>query len=136
MSVPTVILKRFANHAEGVVGVMLCNGHPISYTLELPWKCNERNISCIPSGSYNVHRGFHERLGKVFSLSNVPDRDHILFHVGNKPQDTRGCILVGQYPVLNNDLEYSLLRLIDSRSTMHHLHEILPDYFNLKIEEV
>ena len=68
-------------------------------TLELPWKDNKKEVSCIPSGYYtNVKQKTSEgRLGKRLDIPNVPGRTNILFHKGNYPKDTEGCILVGEY---------------------------------------
>ncbi len=74
-------------------------------TLELPWKDNQRNISCIPAGTYEVAKRTHgryyeaykKRFGHKFSLElkNVSGRGDILIHTGNTKEHTRGCILVG-----------------------------------------
>lgn len=64
-------------------------------TLELPYKNNQRNVSCIPCGKYKVSKRFSEKYGNHFKVENVPNRSDILIHVGNYPSDTRGCILIG-----------------------------------------
>lgn len=69
--------------------------HEPFYTLELPWKNNQSNISSIPSGTYKCLP--HKYKGKFVSwhLQNVPGREAILIHVGNTVADIQGCILVG-----------------------------------------
>lgn len=64
-------------------------------TLELPWRDNQRNISCIPRGDYNVRKHYSPRFGYTFWLTNVPNRSEILIHQGNFNRQTQGCILVG-----------------------------------------
>ena len=64
-------------------------------TLELPDLGNQHNISCIPEGSYEVHRIYSPKFGNCFHVQDVPDRTAILIHKGNYNKDTRGCILVG-----------------------------------------
>ena len=68
-------------------------------TLELPYKDNQRNISCIPAGKYKVRlRLARESATRDYLhllVKDVPNRDYILFHIGNKNSDTKGCILVG-----------------------------------------
>ena len=68
-------------------------------TLELPWKNNKKDVSCIDSGYYTNVKQFSStgKLGKRLEIPNVPGRTGILFHVGNYPKDTEGCILVGEY---------------------------------------
>lgn len=65
------------------------------YGLELPWKNNERRVSRVPANHYEA--SFHKspRFGDVVKIHNVPDRSNILFHVGNWPKDSLGCILLG-----------------------------------------
>lgn len=65
------------------------------FTLELPWRDNARNISRIPEGVYKVRKRYSQRFGDHFEVLGVPDRTLILFHVGNFPDDTDGCILPG-----------------------------------------
>lgn len=64
-------------------------------TLEKPWKNNERRISCIPDGIYRVTKETHKKLGKVFRLHGVPDRDGILIHKFNYEYQSLGCISPG-----------------------------------------
>lgn len=54
---------------------------------------------CIPKGMYQVtiRKDKDTRLSyDVPELLNVPGRTDILIHIGNKPEDTLGCILVGK----------------------------------------
>lgn len=82
-------------------GVLLVDGSPRLLTLEPPNLNNQSNISCIPMGSYPCKRVFNKKLAsgyvvkETFQLMDVPDRDGILFHVGNYIEDTHGCILIG-----------------------------------------
>lgn len=79
----------------------------LCYTLELPWRNNERGRSCIPVGRWALslrgEGGFHERYRKRWPEWHqemveviVPDRKWILFHTGNTHHHTDGCILVGE----------------------------------------
>lgn len=78
-------------------GVMLIDGVCKFVTLELPWRDNEKDISCIPFGYYHLipHNG--EKYKNTFLVTKVPDRGAIICpHVGNTATDTRGCILIGE----------------------------------------
>lgn len=81
------------------IGRLFINGEEICDTLELPFKDNQRSISCIPDGHYKVRlRLARESATRDYLhllVKDVPDRDYILFHRGNSAKDTRGCILVG-----------------------------------------
>lgn len=83
-------------------GVLKVDGHFCCLTLELPWKDNKKNESCIPLGEYvcKITKDRKTKSGKAINLTyeveNVPNRSGILFHVGNFLQDTHGCILLGK----------------------------------------
>lgn len=65
-------------------------------TLELPWRDNQKGISCIPKGEYECRRVISPRFGETFEVCNVPGRSQILFHAGDTQRDTHGCILIGE----------------------------------------
>jgi len=67
----------------------------LCWTLELPDKDNEKNISCIPKGAYYVECYESDRFGETFKFSDVKNRTDVLFHPGNTIEDTHGCILPG-----------------------------------------
>ena len=99
------------------IGKLYLNGEWLCDTLENPYLDNQRNISCIPAGEYPVRlRVARESATKDYLhllVMDVPNRDLILFHIGNKSSDTRGCVLVGigteQDFVKNSTLAMGLL---------------------------
>jgi hypothetical protein len=95
-------LVRVAKSTEATYGVLIQGSIPFAVTLEDPWRDNQREVSCIPAGSYSCVRVQSPRFGNTFEVRNVPGRSHILFHKGNTSEDTHGCILVGEQfnPVL------------------------------------
>tara|TARA_R100001163_G_C4939638_1_gene112055 strand:- start:224 stop:625 length:402 start_codon:yes stop_codon:yes gene_type:complete len=100
-------------------------------TLELSWKDNKQNISCIPFGEYLVSIRTSEKYGEHFIVNNVEDRSYILIHQANYHTQLRGCIAVGKkYSDINSDGE---LDVTSSKNTMKDLLEILPDSFYLNI---
>lgn len=77
------------------------------YTLELPYKDNQTNISCIPEGRYIVKRYKSPKFSDCFKIydinkddggnyKEVNGRSDILIHTGNFIDETKGCILVGK----------------------------------------
>jgi len=103
------------------------------YTLELPFKDNQRNISCIPAGEYMVEKRQSVKYGDHFHILDVPDRSYILIHCGNFYTDIRGCILVGtELGDINADAEVDVLY---SKEAMKQLNQMLPNNFKLKIIE-
>ena len=91
----TVYLKRVSYSKKGTYGVLVYNEVPIAVTLELPWKDNSPNVSCIPCGMYSVERYDSAKFGRCLKLMDVPNRYGILIHSGNTLSDSEGCILVG-----------------------------------------
>jgi hypothetical protein len=89
------------------------------YTLELPDRNNERNISCIPEGKYQCVRHWSTKFPYLHLLiMNVPNRDGILIHAGNYPKNTTGCILLGQS--INNEGD-----LVNSRKAIDEFMELI-----------
>ena len=84
---------------KSTIGTLYINGEKFCDTLENPYLNNQRNISCIPEGSYKVRlrlpRESATRNYLHLLVQDVPNRDWILFHRGNSAKDTSGCILVG-----------------------------------------
>ena len=94
-----LLLIRDTFTEESTIGELFLDGERICDTLERPYFNNQRNISCIPEGVYTVRlrlpRESASRDYLHLLVQDVPDRDWILFHRGNYPKDTSGCILVG-----------------------------------------
>ncbi len=65
------------------------------YTLELPWAGNMTNLSCIPPGRHTASVRTDGKKGWRLELQNTGRRKNIQIHVGNKPSDIDGCILLG-----------------------------------------
>jgi hypothetical protein len=84
---------------KSTIGELFLNKEFMCDTLENPYINNERNISCIPEGQYSVRlRTAKESNSRDYLhllVQDVPNRDYILFHIGNSAKDTRGCILLG-----------------------------------------
>ena len=110
-----LVRKLFTN--KSTMGELFLNNKFHSYTLELPDLNNKRSISCIPEGTYNCRlrlpRESATRDYIHLLVQDVPDRDWILFHRGNYPYQSQGCILVGlgsqQNFVSNSTLAMDLL---------------------------
>lgn len=113
-------------------GALTIDGEYVCRTLELPWRENQRNISCIPAGTYTCRRVISPRFSETFEITGVLGRDHILFHSGNKTRDTEGCVLVGK--TMNSNVCY----VSDSRVTRAVFMKALKgvDEFELTVLEV
>lgn len=96
---PIVELIRLEEDFDyGTFGILRINKQVFCATLELPDLLNKKNKSSIPAQQYECKRIISPKFGNTFTVCNVPDRTHILFHAGNVKADTAGCILLGQYP--------------------------------------
>jgi hypothetical protein len=79
------------------LGAMFDGDDRLCETLELPWRDNQRGISCIPEGTYECKVADSPSRGyPVYWLQDVPGRKDVQIHKGNFPKDIRGCILVGE----------------------------------------
>ena len=100
VKVVNLLIIRDTFTENSTIGELFINGERFCDTLENPYINNERNISCIPAGQYKVRlrlpRESATRDYLHLLVQDVPNRDYILFHIGNTAKDTSGCILVGQ----------------------------------------
>lgn len=103
-------------------------------TLELAYRNNEPNISCIPKGIYLVKKRTDKRSKFKYThlhIQHVPNRSYILVHIGNYKTQTEGCILPGAtFYDLNQD---GLKDVTSSKSTFTKLIEIVPESFLLEV---
>jgi hypothetical protein len=80
-------------HTNGVNGELYADGKKIGDTIELPWRNNQRRISCIPEGRYKLRKRYTTRFGWHCWVENVPGRDAILIHAFNDAlKESKGCI--------------------------------------------
>ena len=100
----TLKIERFETSDQGTFGRIKFDDK-IYFTLELPWRDNVNNISCIPSGIYRcdftVSQRFHRKLylvGKVAGRTGI--RIHSANLAGNKDLGFKcqlnGCIAIGE----------------------------------------
>ena len=120
---------------KSVIGKLYCNGEFIAHTLELPWKDNQKSVSCIPEGRYKCRvRLARESATRDYVhllVQDVPDRSYILFHYGNFPSDTKGCILTGTHRAQSPD------KILESRVAHPYLMDyILGNHLSERIELV
>jgi len=96
-------LIRTSTSDHGTEGILLTEGL-ICHTLEPPWRDNQRSISCIPVGEYDVVLRYSQKYKHVYWVTEVDGRSWILIHSGNFGGDTskgfkthtNGCILLGK----------------------------------------
>lgn len=116
-------------------GVWMHDGKDICKTMELPWKENRQNISCIPEGNYWVKKcpPTEKRPYEYLRFLNVPGRDGILVHRITWVKDLRGCIGVGKILLPTPNPENR--KMLESGKALTELINILPSQFMIQIME-
>jgi hypothetical protein len=116
------------------LGSWYIDGVLATKTMELPWRENQRNISCIPEGTYEVIREATSNHHPYphFRILGVEDRDGILVHKITYVSGLRGCIGVGEFKDLNGD---NVPDMINSGLNLQKLYDSLPDRFQLEIKK-
>ena len=113
-------LERYQSDDKATLGRIWNGDVTICMTLELPWRNNQHDISCIPEGLYRcvplkdhiTDSGYHFQ--RCIRLLFVPKRGGILIHPGNFLSDTNGCILPGEvWDPANSMLRGSREALLD-----------------------
>ena len=104
-----LLLKRTTRTDKSTIGELHLNGKFFCYTLEdrdrglkqtdslLSIKARKLfGITAIPAGRYEVALTWSNRFKKYMpQLLNVPGYEGVRIHVGNYPEETEGCLLVG-----------------------------------------
>jgi hypothetical protein len=85
-----IIRSRYRN---GTNSKLYIDGELHSYCIELPWKNNERQVSCIPDGIYKLSKEYSQHFGYHLQVLDVPGRDGIKIHPANNAKlELKGCI--------------------------------------------
>lgn len=94
---PLLFLVRDDQNALRTLGTFRdASGHVICQTLELPWRDNAVNISCVQAGTYTCRLLWSPKHGKtLYWITGIPGRADVEVHIGNEPKDTDGCVLCG-----------------------------------------
>ncbi len=119
-----LLLRRIARRETYTIGKLYIDGVYFCDTIEdkdrglrqeLPASVNaakkRKGVTAIPTGRYQVilnikspkfskKKAYEFCDGYLPRLLNVPAFDGILIHIGNKAEDSEGCILVGKNTVV------------------------------------
>lgn len=129
----SITLQRFVSGPIETLGILVIPGHElfVCKTLELPWKNNENNISCIPSNSaypckYTRSNRLSEAAGHdvfTYEILNVPHRTGIRFHSCNFVHQLLGCVGLGAiYDDINHD---GVPDIVNSKATVQKFEDLM-----------
>ena len=77
----------------GTTGQIFDQGSLVTHSIELPWKDNLAQVSCILEGKYRIIKRYNAHFGWHFAVMDVPGRKDILMHPANNARlELRGCI--------------------------------------------
>lgn len=104
-------------------------------TLELSWKDNKQQISCIPTGTYKVVTTYSNKYKKeMYEILAVPKRAGVRIHSGNYYTDIQGCVLVGKgFADINED---GIEDILSSKKTLEKFSELAGREFILEIKKI
>ena len=91
-----ILIRTYGS--QGINGNLLLEGKEICKTIELPWKNNEKRISAIPEGTYQVSKRYSKKFDWHLEITGVRGRSLILFHPANNAlKELNGCIAPVSY---------------------------------------
>lgn len=98
-------IVRTFDDSRCVTGELICDGRFVCHTLERPFTIDQDGVKCIPDGNYRVFLHYktpdaqHAASGIYWRMelnwNDTKPRTAIQIHIGNKVDDSVGCILLG-----------------------------------------
>lgn len=76
------VLSRGESIDQGTFGIIYFGGK-MAFTIELPWRDNMPQKSCIPKGIYTCAIVNSPKFGRVYGVKNVQGRSNVLIHPAN-----------------------------------------------------
>lgn len=87
------ILIRLREKNNLTIGKLIIEDGSCYNTVELLWRNNLPNVSCIPLGKYKFKTDWsNNKKRQVIELEGVPNRSQIQLHTGTKSVHILGCI--------------------------------------------
>ncbi|CAL2055950.1 DUF5675 family protein [Tenacibaculum sp. 190524A05c] len=121
--------------SSGTCTIYDADGFPLfsALSLERGWKNNQRNVSCIPEGTYPVvleHSNRFKR--KLWEIKDVPNRSECKFHSANHWHQLNGCIALGlKYEMIDTD---NYQDVSDSKMIMDVFHITLEKFDKVQLQ--
>ena len=94
----------------------------IGVCLERGWQDNKSNISCVPTGNYELKLEYSPRFQcSLWELKGVPNRSECKIHSANYWHQLNGCIAPGErFAHIDGDGD---LDVTNSRKTLDYFHK-------------
>lgn len=92
--------------------------------LELPFRNNKRNVSCVPVGEYHLVLEYSPKFQMMlWEAKGIPGRSECKFHAANYVHQLNGCFAPGAYHTdLNGD---GLPDVSGSYQTLMKFHDVM-----------
>ena len=99
--------------------------------IELPWKHNRKQVSCITAGVYVADFTWSPTFKEwLWELMGVPNRKYIRLHVANYTRELRGCIAPGMsHADIDGD---GIIDVKSSRKALTAIHAITNNYSEIE----
>jgi hypothetical protein len=96
-------LARTQLNANCTLGTITLPDGTVIYSLELPWKDNQKDVSCVPPGVYQLIPYTSPKHGSTWYLENLDlgvgdagaERSYCEIHSANWTRQLEGCIALG-----------------------------------------
>jgi len=92
-----IYLIRLLSYGDRTIGIWFTSDFAVGgFSLELPYRDNQREKSCLKPGTYEYELTWFEK-HKIYTLMllGTDPRSGIFWHTGSIPGHTTGCILPG-----------------------------------------
>lgn len=127
-----ILRRRYFVH--GTFGTLELPDGTSLVTIECPWQNNQRNISCIPAGEYEMQKHKSPHNGNRISITSdtlgvtrygPSQRSHILMHKANLVESLEGCIapgvrfgvIAGQWAVIDSEVAMNKIMYLMGRDS-------------------
>lgn len=124
----TLVLSTPNTDDQGTKGGLVLPSGKMLYSLELPWRDNHHDFSCIPEGVYTCRRMPSARMtylfgamgvGDMYEVLGVKDRDGVFLHAGTWAGDVTKTLADGVTKLLSSVEGCILLGLSVAPDTQH-----------------
>lgn len=95
----------------------------VGCSLERGWRNNQKNVSCVPEGTYKLKLEYSPRFRKdLWELYGVPGRSECKFHAANYWRQLNGCIALGfKHKDIDGDGDPDVTSSRNIMNKFHHM---------------